>query len=187
MKQFKDYIMNIETAALIPHYNEFGRLVTIVFERDRYFIVEMSPYALIDYNLRYYGSSMRGAKDGAKDVIGNISMPPVAINEALEIYWLPSKSPTEDDCVWFGLHFIVSCDCDGQGGANVSLTNGYVVQVDLCYKKMNKRINQTHILKSKTEKRTKQMLEKSKMTMQMFIKKLPEQLNFEIEFDDQFE
>lgn len=180
MESVTKYIINIDTASLIPHYNELGELWTIVIEKNGYLLVEMSPHAVIDFNLRYYGSSMRSAKDGVKAIIGNVNVPPVTVNEVQGIYWLSSKPILAPGCVWFSLHFIVDCLCDHKGGANVYLTNGHMIQVDVCRKKMDKQINQTYLLKSKKEERTKQMLNQQKALSKLVIKKQFEQLNFEI-------
>ena len=174
------YIVNVKTDVFIPFYNEFGELGTIVLERDSCKEVALSPYKLIDYNLRYYGSSMRGAKDGTKAIIGNVKLAPVMINETQGIYMVPSKSPRSEGCIWFNLDSYFKCEHDGMGGTYVILTNGNIIQVDVPKVTMERLFNQAYILRAKREKRTKQMEQTETTSKRIFIKFNPKQLNFEL-------
>ena len=185
MESNTPYIVNVNTDVFIPYYNEFGELRTIVLENDVFKEVALSPYKLIDYNLRYYGSSMRGARDGTKEIIGNVSLAPVMINEKQGIYMVPSKSPRSEDCIWFNLNAYLKCEHDQMGGTYVILTNGNIVQVDVPRNKMEKQFNQTYVLKSKREKRTKQMEQTETISKRFFVKFNQKQLNFELFEEEQ--
>ena len=174
------YIINVNTDVFIPYYNEFGELGTIVLEGDVCKEVPLSPYKLIDYNLRYYGSSMRGAKDGTKEIIGNVKMAPVMINETKGIYMVPSKSLRSEGCMWFNLKSYFKCEDDQKGGTYVILTNGNVIQVDVPKAKMERLFSQAYELKSKREKRTEQMEQTEETSKRIFIKFNPKQLNYEL-------
>ena len=180
MENKTPYIVNVNTDVFIPYYNEFGELRTIVLERDLCKEVPLSPYKLIDYNLRYYGSSMRGARDGVKATIGTASRPPVMINEAQGIYMVPSKSPRLESCIWFNLDSYLKCVDDQLGGAYVILTNGNIIQVDVPKIRMENHFDRAYVLKSKREKRTKQMEQTDPISKRFFVKFNPNQLNFEL-------
>jgi competence protein ComK len=186
MENNTPYIVNVNTDVFIPYYNEFGELRTIVLEKNACKEEALSPYKLVDYNLRYYGSSMRGARDGTKAIIGNVSLAPVMINEKQGIYMVPSKSPRSDGCIWFNLDAYLRCEPDQMGGTYVILTNGNIIQVDVPRDKMEKLFNTAYILKSKREKRTKQMEQTETISKRFFVKFNPKQLNFEL-FEEEHE
>lgn len=146
------YIIKMHTIAFIPYFNECGKLMTIVVEMDDVVMVDLAPIALMEWNLRYYGSSMRGAKEGTKSVLGNINRPPLTVCEAKGIYWFPSKSARADDCIWFALHNVVDCEVVN-GKVCVLLTDNGFIEVDVSCPKMNERINNAYSLKGRREKR----------------------------------
>jgi len=38
-------------------------------------------------------------------------MPPITVNDRFGLYWLPTKSPSNDaECIWISLHHILSTD-----------------------------------------------------------------------------
>ena len=180
MENKTPYIVNVNTDVFIPYYNEFGVKGTIVLERNGCKEVALSPYKLVDYNLRYYGSSIRGARDGVKATIGNVSRAPVMINEVQGIYMVPSKSPRSEGCIWFNLDAYFKCEDDQMGGTYVILTNGNIIQVDVPKEKMEKLFNTAYVLKSKREKRTKQMEQTDTISKRFIVKFNPKRLNFEL-------
>lgn len=91
---------------LLPVYDDKGKLFTTIRIANRERIVELGPTKLIDHNLRYHGSSLRGAGDGARMILGKSNMNPVIFNEKGPQCWFPSKSPQKEDCIWFALHQI---------------------------------------------------------------------------------
>ena len=101
MKLTRDYTIKPETVMIVPDYNEHGYLNALVYKRDGVLKTDLSPYDLIDYNLRYLGSSLRGAIEGAKSMLGKVSMNPIIMDKELDIILFPCKSPTREDCVWF--------------------------------------------------------------------------------------
>ncbi|MER1999954.1 MAG: competence protein ComK, partial [Lysinibacillus sp.] len=79
MSTMMQYIMRSNAMALIPYFNDAGEVETIVLEQEQYVYVKQKPYSLIESNLRYYGSSMRGAKDGVTALLGKTNMAPIPI------------------------------------------------------------------------------------------------------------
>lgn len=170
MKKLVHYIKKLDSAAFIPYYDDFGKLVTFVLEANQYFTVEKTPYYVMDKSLRYYGTSMRGAKDGVKEILGNVNMSPVIVNVEHGMYWLPTKSPRAADCAWLCLAFIFSCKDDGQGGSIVTLTTGDKIHLDVECLKLKNRIHQTYVLKCEIEKRIKLMQQRKKQRKSVRIK-----------------
>lgn len=68
----KKDIMNSETMMYMPVYDSFGNLCTRVIEKNNEYLSKLAPTKLMDYNLRYFGSSLRGAFDGSKMILESL-------------------------------------------------------------------------------------------------------------------
>lgn len=157
MKKMKNYLISVKTAAILPEFTEYGTLNSIVIEHNKFIYVTQSPSSIIDFNLRLNGSSMRGARDGVKAILGNISMNPVVINETQGVYWFPSKSYSHLDCIWFALHFQKWYERINERVTKVTLLNDFVINIDVSCRAFENRLQRTYLLKSKKEERLKQM------------------------------
>ena len=98
---------------------------------------------------------------------------------------VPTKSSRKEGCIWFNLDAYFKCEHDGMGGTYVILTNGNIIQVDVPKEKMERLFDQAYALRSKREKRTKQMEQTVTITKRIFVKFNPKQLNFELFVEDQ--
>lgn len=152
-----EYVLNYETAVFIPDYDDNGKLTTIVITQNDVQKVNIAPTQLMDFNLKYLGSSLRGAMEGSRMILGPISMPPLVINETTGIYWFPSTSPKRDDCVWFALQHIKEYKEIGKKKTQVILTNGCVIEIDVSYYTFEKKVQRAYKLKGKIEERIKQL------------------------------
>ncbi|MBS4195711.1 competence protein ComK [Lederbergia citri] len=107
MKKMRDdYIINRFTMALMGVFVKNGYFYTRVLEAKKVFIVKLSPIEIIENSLIHYGSGLNAAKKATKAALGNIDMPPIKICGSLGIYWFPSMSPKNKNCVWFSLNHI---------------------------------------------------------------------------------
>ncbi|MDN4074041.1 competence protein ComK [Fictibacillus terranigra] len=86
----KQYGINTETMALLPFYDEYGKVHTKVLERDRTLCVCGKPKAVVTFSCGYYGSSYKGRKDGASLIMGIRSRAPIVISEQLGIFFYTS-------------------------------------------------------------------------------------------------
>lgn len=155
MPETINYVLDNNTILFSPMYDEFGYLHTTVRDVNGIFNTELGPTLLIDFNLRYYGSSLRGAIDGANMILGNGHMNPVIVNEKLDLYWLPSKSPYKDDCIWFALHHIKDYfDADGKR-TKIIFSNGSTIIIEMSRNSFDLKVQKAYKLKGKLESRTK--------------------------------
>jgi len=150
--------MGYNTVLFHPKYDSYGNLYTIVIENDGAQKISKSPTDLIDFNLNYYGYSLRGANDGAKAILGDIKMFPVAINERLNLYWFPTKSPNRDDCMWIGLHHIKEYKKMGAKETLLVFKNGFSLVLDISVASFNQKVQRAYKLKGELEGRTKNPL-----------------------------
>ncbi|MCZ2258619.1 competence protein ComK [Sporosarcina sp. G11-34] len=154
MKVVSELILNNETILFYPQFDEYGNLLTGVMEKHGTYLIDMRPLDLIDYNLRYYGTSLEGASAGTKMILGKIDMRPLVMNEKLGLYWFPSRSPSSEDCVWFALHHIKDYKSIGDKKTLVNFSNGSTIIMDISFTSLDKKVQRAYKLKGKVEGRT---------------------------------
>ena len=107
MKKKTDFQMTRDTKRIAPFWEKgTGELHSEVLEGNHILHLPVPPYEIIDFNLRRVGSSLRGAKDSAKQVIGSTSMFPVALGRNMEWIWFMSEAMKNEHCHWYGLHHV---------------------------------------------------------------------------------
>ena len=160
MLHTNNFVLDQNTILFLPRYDKSGRLQSIVRNAKGSFDVDLAPTLLMDFNLRYYGSSLRGAIDGANMILGNGHMNPVIVNEKLSLYWFPSKSPYKDDCKWFALHHIKDYFDIGGKRTKIIFSDGSTYIIDMSRSSFDLKVQKAYKLKGKLEDRTRGTLMK---------------------------
>lgn len=131
MKLFEKYVINPNTVLITAEIDKKGNFYSKVIEGKKTFIVAMRPKALMDYSLHYYCSSLQGAIDGSRSILGNISMPPILISSQLDLCWFPCVSPERADCIWFSLTHVQITEKISSKQTNVYLNFGHSLVLDM--------------------------------------------------------
>ena len=136
----------LNAAALIPRFDENGKPYTIVVKNNHTEKVHLKAPVILDKQLHQIGSSLKGAKEAAKAMLGTTSMHPV-ITQARPIpnIWFPSESTRNDTCMYFALHQIVKMEPYLIDNTIVYLAGKYAVTVPVPRSKFVLRYNQALI------------------------------------------
>ncbi|MDE0584618.1 competence protein ComK [Planococcus sp. A6] len=140
-----------ETVLILPDYDENGCLNSVIYHTDGMIKVESKPFDLIDTNLRFRGSSMRGAVEGSSAILGKLNKNPVIIDRDKGIILLPSKSAILDDCVWLSLQHIMECFSLEGNQTKVTLSNGSSIVLAGSKKSIQRRMEKAYELQFKME------------------------------------
>ncbi|KIQ93563.1 Genetic competence transcription factor [Anoxybacillus thermarum] len=146
MERMEEYIIMEETAALVPQYDEYGRLGTIVYELYDTYKVDQSPKQIMQQSCRYYGSTYEGKVQAAKHILGIRQMAPVSVCEALRLYFFPTCSPDSDRCVWIAQSHIKTIQPHGKKKTKVVLKNNKQLIVDIQKGTMEGKMYKTAML-----------------------------------------
>ncbi|EGQ26807.1 competence transcription regulator (CTF) [Sporosarcina newyorkensis 2681] len=151
-----NFMMTKRTSIIYPEYTEDGELHAKVMENNILHSVALTPTRIIDLNLRFHGSSLRGAYDGSRTILDgpDLTMLPIIINEKLSMYWFPSKSPYKEDCVWFGLLSIKSYHRFREKQTRVVFENGALFILDSSYSSFDEKYKRACKLKTANDRRT---------------------------------
>lgn len=158
MKKSTVFYLKHDSAAIIPFTSEYGEIHSIVINNNQKVEVPLSPKEIIDLNLRRIGTSLRGARDGAKEVLGSASMHPVVLSIEKGMYWFPSESYNNDSCAWFALHCIHDHEAKDENETTVMLTNGLNVNIKVPCNSFDKRLQNVRSFKCIIEERSNQIL-----------------------------
>lgn len=95
------YIIRKQFIQMTGYYDRFGNKCTLVTECHQKFIVDQSPLAILDDSIRSIGYDLRGARETAKRLLGNVHHCPILVNPIDRIVVFPTKSAYHEECVWF--------------------------------------------------------------------------------------
>ena len=89
-----EYEINSDTLAIIPYQKGKSKILEL---NDEY-IVDLTPYQVIENSCSYYGSSLNGRIKGSKNIIGSYYKLPVIVSERNNIVFFPLK---KGNCWWW--------------------------------------------------------------------------------------
>lgn len=148
------YTVHENTMAFIP-VHEIGKTKTKIVEHNNFDECHLNPIELVDRNLRFLGSSLKGASEGARYILGEINMYPVIMNLKHHLVWFPSSSPMNRDCVWLALNHIKNFRANVDQSTIVTFSNDYEINIEVSYHAFKRRIYHAYDLKFKIEQRIK--------------------------------
>ena len=91
-----NYEINDETLAILPYDNERSRVI----EMNDEYIVEESPYEIMENSCKYFGSSLSGRVDGSKDILGSVYKIPVIVEESQKLIFFPTEALNSPTVGW---------------------------------------------------------------------------------------
>lgn len=149
MKQEKE--IGPETVLILPDYDENGCLNSMMCHTDGMTKIGSSPFDLIDTNLRFKGSSMRGAMEGSQALLGKMNKNPIIIDKDKGIILVPSKSAFLEDCVWLSLQHIMECTSVDDTTTKIELSNGSSIILPGSKVTLERRMQKAYELQFKME------------------------------------
>ena len=90
------YEINEGTLAIVPIGSEKSK----VFEDQRSYVVAESPYQIMEESCKYFGSSYKGRKEGAKSILGDGYKVPIIVEDSRNLVFFPTISPFDRKCIW---------------------------------------------------------------------------------------
>lgn len=138
----ENYEINDNTIALI-----FNNYKTLVYEKEKSFIINKLPNEIIKYSCEYFGSSFKGRLEGTKFLTGLTHKPPIIIEESKEIIFFPLSSPRLNTCSWIRNKYVDKYE-KLVDGCNILLLNGMILKLNCSYEIINNQILRSSRLES---------------------------------------
>ncbi|NMD69165.1 hypothetical protein HHO41_02610 [Bacillus sp. DNRA2] len=163
MKCREKYVINENTVCIKGKIDDYNRPYSMIIECDQDFSVRMSPVDIVDTSLRFYCSSLKGASEGARSVLGNISMLPLVIYAPLDLYMFPSFSPHRLDCIWFSVKHIRNFEAMEKKNTIVYTKTGQTITLAMKKDRFERKWQRASQLRYVTEERMRKAATKSKI------------------------
>ncbi len=99
---FTKYEVSKGTLAIVPN----NQSDSLVYEDEDKFLVEETPYEIMEASCKYFGSTYQGRKEGAKEILGAEYKVPIIIEDTNNLIVFPTTSPYSEECMWISLNRI---------------------------------------------------------------------------------
>lgn len=93
------YEVNNGTLAIVPNDENSS----VIYEDEERYIIKEVPFKIMEDSCRYFGSTYKGRKDGAKEILGAEYKVPIIVEDSTNLIIFPTTSPLAEDCVWISL------------------------------------------------------------------------------------
>ena len=129
------YEINSETLLIMPELNYKSK----VFEKEREYVVETTPFKIMEHSCEYFGSSLEGRLKGSKNMIGSIYKAPILVEESRNLIFFPTVSPSLGDNIWISFNNIEKYHKDGNK-TKVIFKNKKEITLDIPYHSFDNQV-----------------------------------------------
>lgn len=146
MDIIENHIIKKGTILLAGEHAHQGMRCTRVMEDRAIILVGHPPKRTINDSLKYIGSSLQGATESARFLLGIRKLCPIMVNPSLDICLFPVHSPDFDFNIWFNPEHILKVIAN-KSRSIIYLSNGLFIEVDLKVPLLNTRIHNANQLR----------------------------------------
>ncbi len=132
-----NYEISQGTLAIIPNENQNS----LVYEDDERFIVEETPFKIMEESCKYFGSTYKGRKDSAKKILGAEYKVPIIIEDYNNVIVFPTTSPTAEDCAWISLKRVKNIEKIDTYNTRIIFDNGREIIVPTSYRSIENQLS----------------------------------------------
>lgn len=131
------YEVSNGTLAIVPRENESS----LVYEDENQYVVEQSPFSIMEDSCKYFGSTYEGRKNGARDILGAEYKVPIIIEDSNNLIVFPTTSPSAEDCVWISLKRVKKIEKVDSFSTKVIFDNNQEIVVDCSYRTVENQLS----------------------------------------------
>ena len=144
-----EYEINKGTLAIMPNENESS----LVYEDEDRFLVEQSPFQIMEESCKYFGSTYEGRKDSARSILGAEYKVPVIVEDTNNLIVFPTTSPKADDCIWISLKRVKDFERIDGCNTRVIFDNNKEIIIPVSYRTLENQISRASRLDFMMRKR----------------------------------
>ena len=131
------YEINRGTLAIVP--NDIN--TSYVYEDDNKYIIEQTPFSIMEESCKYFGSTYEGRKNGAREILGAEYKVPIVIEDSDNLIIFPTTSPLADDCVWISLKRVRKIERGDFDNTKIIFDNNKEIIVDCSYRTIENQLS----------------------------------------------
>lgn len=131
-----EYEFSNGTLAIVPNEKESS----LVYEDDERYIINQSPFKIMEESCKYFGSTYDGRKNSAKSILGAEYKVPIVMQESSNIIVFPTTSPYAEDCAWISLGRVKSFEKIDSSNTKIVFDNNREIIVPCSYRTIENQI-----------------------------------------------
>ena len=143
------YEISKGTLAIIPNEDHNS----LVYEDNDRFIIEETPFQIMEESCKYFGSTYKGRKDSAKEILGAEYKIPIIIEDSSNLIIFPTTSPTAIDCAWICLNRIKNIEKVDVYNTRIVFDNNREIIVPCSYRSIENQLSRASRLEFILNKR----------------------------------
>ena len=125
------------TLAIVPNEKDNS----LVYEDDDRYIVEQTPFKIMEESCKYFGSTYEGRKDSAKEILGAEYKVPIIVEDSDNLVVFPTTSPYSEECVWISLKRVKKFEKIDSCNTKIIFDNGKEIIVPCSYRTIENQIS----------------------------------------------
>ncbi|MBQ1550652.1 MAG: competence protein ComK [Bacilli bacterium] len=145
------YEISNGTLAIVPNEDDNS----LIYEDNERFIVEESPFKIMEDSCKYFGSTYKGRKDSAKEILGAEYKIPVVIEDSTNLIVFPTTSPKAEDCAWICLNRVKNIKKVDSFNTKITFDNDRELIVPCSYRSIENQLSRASRLDVILRKRKK--------------------------------
>ena len=132
-----NYEFSKGTLAIVPNENESS----LVYEDDDRYIIDQTPFKIMEESCKYFGSTYAGRKDSARSILGAEYKVPIIVEDSDNLIVFPTTSPQSTDCTWVSLKRIKSFVKIDSSNTKIIFDNGKEIIVPCSYRTIENQVS----------------------------------------------
>jgi competence protein ComK len=151
----EEYEINPFTMIILPE--EYGsRIYSRVIELEEEYLSPFRPIDIVKKSCRYFGSSYEGRKEGTKQLTGITHKIPIIVDPLSSIYFMPTSSPANPDCIWVSHEHVSSHKKVDSYSTQVIFRNKQSIILPVSHHSFENQLLRTSLLRTKFMQRMKE-------------------------------
>ncbi len=131
------YEVSKGTLAIIPNENN----QSLVYEDMERYIVDETPFQIMEESCKYFGSTYEGRKNGAKEILGAEYKVPIVVEDSDNLIIFPTTSPLAEDCVWISLKRVKKIQRIDSSNTKIIFDNNQEIIVPCSYRTIENQLS----------------------------------------------
>ena len=132
----KEYEINNGTLAILAS----GKGKSRIIEDSNNYIVDQSPFDVMDHSCKYFGSSYEGRRQGSKEVIGANYKLPIIVEDGRNLVFFPTSSIEDKECMWIAVNKIKKYEAFDYNTTKITFYNGQFIIIPLSYRSVQNQV-----------------------------------------------
>lgn len=132
-----NYEVSKGTLAIVPNEKNSS----LVYEDDTRYIINQTPFEIMEESCKYFGSTYEGRKNGAKEILGAEYKVPIVVEDSDNLIIFPTTSPQSEDCVWISLKRVKKIEKIDHDNTKIIFDNNKEIIVDCSYRTIENQLS----------------------------------------------